>query len=192
MKKLVLTSATIILIMVNQYLNAQQIPVISDRTTPTIEPLRLDGPRMGVVFSPVANYEMLYEISNFYGEDNKVPELLSTIGWQFEWRYFAGPDGSAGLLELIPMFTGLDAGLVIPTVNVVTGYRTASGFEFGLGPNINPFGTGMVFAVGHNFHTDYVNFPINMAFIRGRETLRVALTVGFNIRSKERQQVRQF
>ncbi|MCC5917164.1 MAG: hypothetical protein JJU02_07535 [Cryomorphaceae bacterium] len=187
MKKLVAFALMMTSTMVFGQQNPRQpIPTVSDQTTPYIEPLKLDGPRMGVIYSPLANYDLIYANSSFYSVDNPVPDFLSTIGWQFEWKYFSTMDGSAGLLEVMPMITGMDAGLFIPSLNMITGYRSKGGFEFGLGPNINPVGAGMIFAVGQNFNTEHVNFPVHLAVIKGRESMRMVLTFGFNLRSKSR------
>jgi hypothetical protein len=169
-----------LLIQISVFSHAQQ--VISDTTTPYIEPLSLDGPRIGFSFANGYNLNALRE---FMGDSTfTIDPFLSLFGWQFEWRYFQTANGDAGLIEFIPMIAGLDQGLILPSANILVGYRTKNGFEIGCGPNFSLAGGGMVFAVGNNFTNGHVNFPINLAVIRGKDSIRMALTFGFNKRSR--------
>ncbi|MCH8554856.1 MAG: hypothetical protein LAT76_06840 [Schleiferiaceae bacterium] len=156
-------------------------PVIEDVTTPILEPLKLDGPRFGVTY---ANGYDLNTIREFYNDSAlTIDPMVALFGWQFEWQYFQTENGGAGLIELIPMIAGLDQGLFIPSVNMLIGYRTFRGMEVGFGPSINPMGSGMVLGFGYNFTNGYVNFPMNVALVKGKDSLRFSLTFGFNKRS---------
>jgi hypothetical protein len=161
----------------------QEPPIIKDVTTPIVEPLNLSGPRIGISFADGYNVHPLFEV--FAGEEEAPSPLTTVFGWQFEHRYFTAPDGSAGLIEVIPMVAGFEQGRFIPLMNFLVGYRSASGVEFGIGPQINPVGSGVVIALGNNYTNGYVNFPVNLAVVTGKDTFRVALTCGFNVRNKK-------
>ncbi|HEU4716883.1 MAG TPA: hypothetical protein VFU15_03580, partial [Bacteroidia bacterium] len=132
--------------------------------------------------------------------------VISQFGWQFETRFFTLDNGSSGLFEFVPMLGGLESGKFLPSATAIVGYRTGSGFEFGIGPNLSQSGFGIVFAGGASFRSGKVLFPVNIAFqpsvnktyyagyydassgqyVPGERTLatgfRVSLLVGFNAR----------
>ncbi len=58
------------------------------------------------------------------------------------------------------------------------------------GPNLSLSGIGMVFAVGKNFQSGNLNFPVNIAFVPGKSSAwgdgdptgdRISLMLGFNM-----------
>lgn len=156
------------------------LPVIRDTTTPLMEPLKLSGPRVGLTYIP--NMED-YRLNETFGDTSFQPNnIISQFGWQFEWRYFETQSGSQGLIEIIPMIGGLDQGMILPSLNLIMGYRDGNGFELGAGPNLSMFNPGFTFAVGYNIKRDYMNFPLNFALTSGRQGLRFTLLVGWNKR----------
>src|SRR5687767_10633003 len=86
----------------------------------------MTGPRFGITVRPV----------------------ISQFGWQFEHRLYTNDDGLTMLTEWIPLLSGLDQGVALPSLNWLTGLRTPSGTEFGIGPNVTPLGVGLVLAAG--------------------------------------------
>ena len=164
-------------------LSAQKIPVIEDRETPIIKPLKLSGPRVGVTYVP--NIES-YKLGEKFNDSSLTPNpIVTQFGWQFEWNYFETIGGSAGLFEVIPLIGGLDQGLIIPSLNLLTGYRDASGFEIGAGPSLNLLNSGFTLACGYNFRSKHMNFPVNIAFTKSKEGARVTFLVGFTKRQME-------
>jgi hypothetical protein len=181
MKRLILTLATI-----GQFSAfAQEPPVIRDTTTPIVEPLKLAGPRMGLMYIFEGDFSNVYEFTNYFSEDNPVPNFLSTIGWQFEKEYFSTPNGLSGLVEFIPMITGYNQGLFIPSMSFLFGLRNAEGVELGMGLNASLLGTSVLYAAGYTFKFDYLNVPVNLAFSQGRSTERLIFTFGFNLRKRD-------
>jgi len=164
-------------------LKAQQpIPVIEDRETAILKPLRLSGPRVGFTWVPDIDK---YDLSDFINDSTYTPHgMLTQFGWQFEWKYFETMGGSAGLFEIIPLIGGLEQGIIIPSLNVLVGYRDNSGFEFGFGPNISPVSTGFVLAAGYTIQSKHMNFPLNFAVIPSRHATRVGVLIGFTKRSR--------
>jgi len=163
-------------------MNAQQIPVIEDRETAIIKPLRLSGPRVGVTYAPSltsSNYGDSFGDSSFTFNS----PFISQFGWQFEWKYFETMGGSAGLFEIIPLIGGLEQGIIVPSMNLLVGYRDAGGFELGAGPNLNLISPGFVVAVGYTIQSKHMNFPINFAVTPNRDGTRFSLLFGFTKRS---------
>jgi hypothetical protein len=128
--------------------------------------------------------------------------LITQFGWQFEKRVFAIQNGPTGIMEFIPLVGGMEQGLFLPSASLLVGIRGSekNPVEFALGPNLSVSGIGMVFAIGTNFHSGNINFPVNIAYVPSTgkreyngatgETItrqtghRITLTVGFNMRKK--------
>ena len=70
--------------------------------------------------------------------DIVVNPMITQFGWQFERRLFANKDGLTALTEWVPLISGLEQGVALPSLNWLVGIRTATGAEFGIGPNVTP------------------------------------------------------
>jgi hypothetical protein len=101
---------------------------------PATERLRLDGPRMGgTVFT--GNTAAILQSSRAQGGYNAFPVMFQ-FGYQFEKQYLAAGSFQA-LFEFIPMITGLDQGLAIPSFTIMNGLReNRHGWEIGFGPSL--------------------------------------------------------
>lgn len=168
-------------------------------TPPSAEAVRLKlgGPRIGVTY--VAS-----GVAAEYLETINVPPVLSQFGWQFEMRFFETAKGQQGMLEIVPMFGGLEQGRFIPSLSSMVALRGANGLEFGLGPQFyprvrkyststptNPYyerilGAAVVFAIGKNFPVGDINFPVNLALVPAIDGFRASLVVGFNASNPNR------
>jgi len=70
----------------------------------------------------------------------------------------------------------LNQGLIIPSLNLPIGIRSASGFEIGAGPHLSMGGlgqdpklaSGFVVAGGLTKSIGKLNIPFNFAFMQGR------------------------
>lgn len=161
--------------------NQKPIPVIEDRETAILKPLRLSGPRVGATWIP--NIDK-YDLSDFIQDSTYTPHsLITQFGWQFEWKYFETIGGSAGLFEIIPLIGGLEQGIFLPSLNMLVGYRDHSGFELGFGPNLSPVATGFVLAAGYTIQSQHMNLPINLALTPSRDSMRFSVLIGFTKRS---------
>ena len=137
----------------------------------------LAGPRLGLVYisaspgSTFLNGDMklddIFEGSSDYADVAK-GSLTSLYGWQWESR-FADGGTFTGIVEWIALIGGLEKGKLLPSVSSMVGARTASGFEFAVGPNLSLSGIAMVFGVGYNFKSGNLNIPVNIAFVPGRK-----------------------
>lgn len=137
--------------------------------------LRLSGPRLGFTVLSQGTVERFE--SEFNGE---LSPFITQFGWQFETRIFTLDNGVSGLFEFVPLIGGLEQGKFLPSLSALIGIRSRTGFEFGIGPNVSLAGAGLVFAVGANFQTQGINFPVNLAVVPSQYGSRVSLLVGFN------------
>jgi hypothetical protein len=114
---------------------------------------KLSGPRVGMTI-----------ITNGSLSDHLEGNFTTQFGYQFE-KQIAGDEQIAGLIEGIVMIGGLEQGRFLPSVSGLFGARTASGFEFAMGPNLSLAGAGLVIGVGHTIKMGSINIPINFAFV---------------------------
>ena len=114
---------------------------------------KLSGPRVGMTV-----------ISNGYFSDELESNFITQFGYQFE-KQIAGDEQIAGLIEGVVMIGGLEQGLFLPSISGLFGARTASGFEFAMGPNLSLAGAGLVLGIGKTIKMGSINIPINFAFV---------------------------
>jgi len=94
--------------------------------------LNLSGPRMGFTYYSGTTAEILKASKSKGGFD--VYPTMFQFGYQFETQYLNEGNFQA-LFEFIPMITGLDQGLFIPSLTVMNGFRNnVNGYEFAFGP----------------------------------------------------------
>ncbi len=139
--------------------------------------LKLAGPRVGFT---ILSQKYSDNIREEYGTD--VNSFMTQFGWQFETRVFTLDNGTSGLFEFVPLVGGLEQGKFLPSLSALIGIRGAKGLEFGVGPNVSLAGAGLVMAVGTNFQSQGVNFPVNLAFAPSKDGGRFSLLFGFNSR----------
>ena len=158
----------------------------------------LAGPRLGmVIIGPGLAADIVHEGFDVDFEPDSPGDqdyidpgstglaVTSLYGWQWEMRFADGGD-ITGIVEWVALVGGMEKGLFLPSVSSLVGARTASGFEFAMGPNLSLSGFGMVFGAGYNFKVGDLNLPVNIAFVPGvgRTIEREYLTSG-NIQVKE-------
>jgi len=106
------------------------------RNNPGRYRLQNDGPRMGFAFLTGSAAETFKgpKIDGGYGHKNT---LMFQFGYQFEKQYL-NEGRYQMLVEFLPMITGIDKQLFIPSLTFMNGIRdNKSGWEFGFGPNFN-------------------------------------------------------
>ena len=154
---------------------------------------KFGGPRLGLTYITPGT------LSDQLSDRGKTATLVQ-FGWQFETRLFSIENGPTGIVEFVPLVAGMEQGLFLPSASLLVGLRGSGprAFEFAVGPNLSVTGLGMVFAVGTNFTSGNVNFPVNLAYVpsissnntvNGQKVIehtghRITLTVGFNMRKK--------
>jgi hypothetical protein len=94
----------------------------------------------------------------------EVTPILSQFGYQFEKQYLNEGKYQA-LVEFLPMISGIDQGLFIPSVTLMNGLRNnINGFEFAIGPTfaISSRSKGFITSDGEwSKITDENKAPIN-------------------------------
>lgn len=107
----------------------------SSTNNPNEERLNLSGPRMGFTVFTGETARYLHE-SKQTGGYEAIPVMFQ-FGYQFEKQYLNEGNFQA-LFEFIPIVTGLDQGLVIPSFTVLNGLRSnRNGWEFAFGPTVS-------------------------------------------------------
>lgn len=103
---------------------------------PNVEQLNLSGTRMGfTLLSPEMAANMARPKSQG-GYDMNYPAMFQ-FGYQFEKQYLNAGQAQA-LFEFIPLISGLDHGLIIPSVTLMNGIRdNRHGWEFAFGPTVS-------------------------------------------------------
>lgn len=161
--------AALLLFTLSTAARAQDLP------PPVTTEVNLSGPRFGLTMLSQGNIDKLRE------HGINVRSIVSQFGWQFEKRLYSG-EGVTALTEWVPLISGLDQGEILPSFNWLVGVRTASGTEFGIGPNITPVGVGLVVAGGITVRQGGLNVPLNFALATSKSGPRFTMLTGFNLR----------
>ena len=139
--------------------------------------VNMSGPRFGLTVLNQKSVDTLLAEKNI-----TVRPMITQFGWQFERRLYSNGDGITMLTEWIPLLSGLDQGVALPSLNWLVGLRTDGGTEFGIGPNITPLGVGLVAAAGVTVKTGALHVPFNFAIATSKSGARISVMTGFNIR----------
>ena len=157
-------------------------PVVPGDEESAYEEIHLNGPRIGFTILSQGVINKINARESSYLKD--LNPFITQFGWQFETRIFRMPNGTAGLLEIVPLIGGLEQGKFIPSINALVGIRGPKGFEFGVGPNLTPVSANVALAIGTSFRSNGINFPVNFAVVPGNGGARFSLLVGFNSRRR--------
>ena len=139
--------------------------------------VNMSGPRFGLTVLNQKSVDTLLAEKNI-----TVRPMITQFGWQFERRLYSNGDGITMLTEWIPLLSGLDQGVALPSLNWLVGLRSDGGTEFGIGPNITPLGVGLVAAAGVTVKTGALHVPFNFAIATSKSGARISVMTGFNIR----------
>ena len=143
------------------------------------EVVDMTGPRVGLTVLNQKAVDKLYEERNI-----ELQPVITQLGWQFERRLYTNGDGITVLMEWVPLLSGLEQGVALPSFNWLVGLRTSAGTEFGFGPNVTPLGVGLVGAFGITVKSGALHVPFNVAVATSKSGARVSLMTGFNIRKR--------
>jgi hypothetical protein len=154
-------------------------PALSQTTLPPVaKTADLSGPRFGLTLLADG---VVKDLEN-RGID--VGPHISQFGWQFEKQFYTKDSGVTMVTEWVALVGGLERSIVLPSLSWIVGVRTHDGAEFGIGPNITPAGTAMVFATGMTFRTGALNIPVNIAVVPSKAGSRVSLLTGISLRRR--------
>jgi hypothetical protein len=139
----------------------------------------LSGPRFGVTYLSSG------VVARLKGDVNiDVSPVITQFGWQVERRYASLPNGATPVTEVIFLAGGLEQNKFLPSVTGLIGFRTPTGVEFGVGPNLTPVSSSIAFAAGVTYRTGPLNVPFNLAIVPSDAGVRVSVLSGFNLRTR--------
>jgi hypothetical protein len=102
---------------------------------PNVNAVNLSGPRMGFVFYTGTTASIFKDPVHTGGFD--INPYMFQIGWQFEKQYLNEGNFQA-LVEFIPLVSGLDQNMAIPSFTILNGLRNNKiGLEIAVGPTVN-------------------------------------------------------
>jgi hypothetical protein len=154
-------------------------PALAQSHAPgALRTLNLSGPRIGFTSLSQGVVDTLAE------REIVVQPLITQFGWQFEKQFYSKNGGLTAVNEWVFLVGGLEQDVALPSLSWIVGLRTREGAEFGVGPNITPAGTALVFAAGVTFKSGALNLPVNVAVVPAKSGVRVSLLAGFNFRSR--------
>jgi hypothetical protein len=154
-------------------------PALAQSHAPSaLRTVNLSGPRIGFTSLSQGVVDTLAE------RDIAVQPLITQFGWQFEKQFYSKNGGLTAVNEWVLLVGGLEQDVALPSLSWIVGLRTREGAEFGVGPNITPAGSALVFAAGVTFKSGALNLPVNVAVVPAKSGVRVSLLAGFNFRSR--------
>ena len=153
-------------------------PALGQTLPPVAGTANLSGPRFGFTLLSDGVVEKLKE------RKIEVGPHVSQFGWQLEKQFFTKSGGVTMVTEWVALVGGLEQSVALPSLSWMVGVRTRDGAEFGIGPNITPAGTALVFATGMTFRAGAVNVPVNVAVVPSKAGTRVSILSGFSLRRR--------
>ncbi len=152
-------------------------PVLAQSPAPPpVRTVNLSGPRIGVTSLSQGVVDALAE------RGIVVEPLITQFGWQLEKQFYSKGGGLTAVSEWVLLLGGLEQDVALPSLSWIVGLRTREGAEFGVGPNVTPAGTALVFAAGVTFRSGALNLPVNFAVVPSKAGTRVSMLAGFNFR----------
>jgi hypothetical protein len=138
------------------------------------------GPRMGLMMAP-GDGAISHRL-----KDHGLGGVVSQFGWQFERRIVPFGGGPQLVTEAIPLFGGVEYGKLVPSLTLVMGVRSPSGYEFGMGPSFTVVSAtgvnaGLVIAAGKSLNYGAVCIPLNLAVSTNPKGTMVTLIAGYAI-----------
>jgi len=134
----------------------------------------MEGPRLGVTFVTGSRADARLRQ---YG----VSPFMSQFGWHFEQDVAPASRGPELVVEEVLLLGAVEQNTLVPSATLMMGIRLPRGFEFGMGPNISPLGSGLALAIGQTLRYGGVSLPINLAVVRSPGALRTTLLLGYAI-----------
>lgn len=143
------------------------------------------GPRIGFMVAPGER-----GISQRL-HDHGLGDLVSQVGWHFERLVTPMRGGPQLVTEVTPLFAGAEYGTLIPSVTASIGVRSASGYEFGMGPSLtlgagSGGSVGLVFAGGRAFDYGAVHLPLSLAVSTNQNGTMISVLAGYAVHQPAR------
>ena len=154
-------------------------------TLPRLVERNLSGPRFGLT------YVGIKEELKQYLRPGQFHRIVSQFGWHFEHQITPEGGGPQFVIQFVPMASGVEHGEFIPHMTLAVGIRLPSGFEAGIGPNIqlpknlaldeSNFNSALVVALGKSFDYGGVSIPMNIVYAINPNGNRVSFILGYAI-----------
>ena len=142
----------------------------------------MGGPRLGVTY--VFGNGPLYQ----YLKDNQMDRVISQFGWHFEHQVVPDGGGPQFVIQVVPLFGGVEYGMIAPVIALAMGVRFPSGIEFGMGPELiigkEGVKSALVMGVGKTFDYSGVSIPVNLVFTRNNDGGRLSILFGYAIQKR--------
>lgn len=115
--------------------------------------------------------------------DISVSPFITQFGWQLEKQFKTGTPDVSALTELVLLVGGMEQNVALPSLSWIVGARMKNGFEFGVGPNVTPLSTAIVYVAGVTNKVGTLNIPLNIAVVPSVDGVRATVLTGFNLRT---------
>jgi hypothetical protein len=153
-------------------------------TLPRLVERNLGGPRFGLTYVGIKD-----ELRP-YLRDGEFHRIVSQFGWHFESQITTEGGGPQFVIQFVAMVAGVEHGEFLPNATLAMGVRLPSGFEAGVGPNLQltePVSSALVIAVGKSLNYGGVSIPLNLVYAINPNGNRFSVIVGYAIqRSRSR------
>jgi hypothetical protein len=143
---------------------------------PIVRAASLAGPRVGITVLSNGIVNRLRDEDNIH-----IVPVITQFGWQGETQFQSGVSDLTGVSEWVFLAGGAEQNVFIPSVSWLVGFRTHSGAEFAVGPNLTPIGVSLAFAGGITYRVGGLNVPVNLAAVPSNSGLRISVLTGFNM-----------
>lgn len=153
-----------------------------------LQEINLGGPRLGFSYL-VGEHDYIKDYT-----DAKIGAVISHFGWHFEYQVKPDGYGPAFVVEAVPMVSGVEYGILLPSATLAFGVRFPGGIEMGMGPNLQflgenkegnaDFQSALTIAFGKTFTYGLVNLPVNFALTTNPEGNRISLVFGYALKKK--------
>lgn len=143
---------------------------------PGLQRRSMEGPRLGLTVVSGSRAEARLKE---YG----LNPVMSQFGWHFEQDVSPGSSGPEFVVEEVLLVGATEQSKLVPSATLIMGIRLPGGFEFGVGPNLSPLGSGLALAIGQTITYGGVSLPLNLAVVRSPGALRATLLMGYAIQT---------
>ena len=149
------------------------------------------GPRVGLTLAVTKPEDFNASVQHVYPDSGRSYfPLITQFGLNLEQRIRLGSTRSHFAFQEVVLVGGIDQNVLMPSLSTLIGFRSHSGLEIGLGPNMSMtvkdgepvLSMSVVFAAGWTFSFDGVYVPVNLAVVPTPQdgAPRITFVTGFN------------
>ena len=149
------------------------------------------GPRVGLTYAATKPEDFNASVQHVYPDSGRSYfPLITQFGLNLEQRIRLGSTRSHFAFQEVVLVGGIDQNVLMPSLSTLIGFRSHSGLEIGLGPNMSMtvkdgepvLSMSVVFAAGWTFSFDGVYVPVNLAVVPTPQdgAPRITFVTGFN------------